>query len=107
MRKWVRGLAWAIGIVAIAAIAVGLWKREEITRLLAVNSLFEAERIVTNFSNMDAAFLTRAVSRGNGPVTPLPIGETTTRPEGTADWIADRRGTALVVLKDGVITHES
>ncbi|NQZ74490.1 MAG: serine hydrolase [Dinoroseobacter sp.] len=107
MRKWVRGLAWAIGIVAIAAIAVGLWKREEITRLLAVNSLFEAERIVTNFSNMDAAFLTRAVSRGNGPVTPLPMGETTTLPEGTADWIADRRVTALVVLKDGVITHES
>ena len=107
MRKWVRGLAWAIGLVAIAAIAVGLWKREEITRLLAVNSLFEAERIVTNFSNMDAAFLTRAVSRGNGPVTPLPMGETTTLPEGTADWIADRRVTALVVLKDGMITHES
>ncbi|MBO6790618.1 MAG: serine hydrolase [Dinoroseobacter sp.] len=107
MRKWVRGLAWAIGIVAIAAIAVGLWKREEITRLLAVNSLFKAERIVTNFSNMDAAFLTRAVSRGNGPVTQLAVGESTALPEGTADWIADRRVTALVVLKDGMITHES
>lgn len=93
-------------VVVLAALA-GLWKREEITRLLAVNSLFSADKIVSNFSNMDAAFLTTKISRGQGPVSPLPEGADMALPEGINDWIKDRAVTSLLVLKAGEIRHES
>ncbi|MGL6209732.1 MAG: serine hydrolase domain-containing protein [Paracoccaceae bacterium] len=87
--------------------AVALWKREEIGRLLAVNSLFEADKIVDNFSHMDRMFLSRPLSRGDGPVSPLPAGPAATLPASVEGWIKDRTVTALVVLKDGAVVHES
>lgn len=62
-------LKWTIRaavLLVTAAVLIGFWKREEITRLLAVNSLFDEERIVSNFSNMDAAFLHREIPKGDG-----------------------------------------
>ncbi len=91
----------------LAAIVVGLWKREEITRLLAVNSLFEEDRIVANFSHMNRAFLTVPVPRGDGPVTELPEGAPALLPDGIGQWIEDRAITSLLVLKDGKVVHES
>lgn len=87
--------------------ALGLWKCEEITRLMAVNALFAPETIVRNFSHMDDLFLSRPLSRGDGPVSPLPQGPQATLPPDVADWIAARSVTALVILKDGQIVHES
>ena len=66
-------LKWLLRILlafVLAAVAVGIWKREEISRLLAVNSLFAEEKIVTNFSHMNGAFLTTPVGRGDMPVPP-------------------------------------
>jgi hypothetical protein len=40
MRCIFRYLVRAIFVLALIAVAVGVWKREEIKRLLAVNSLF-------------------------------------------------------------------
>ncbi|MEP1330834.1 serine hydrolase [Pseudophaeobacter sp.] len=94
-------------VLVVLALAFGLWKREEIQRLLAVNSLFSPEKIVDNFSNMDAAFLTTPVGRGNGPVSPLPQGAEMALPTGTDQWIRDRAVTSLLVLKAGEIRHES
>lgn len=93
-------------LLGIAAIAVGIWKREEITRLLAVNSLFSEEKIVRNFSHMDAAFLTQAVPRGDGPISVIPQGTAASLPPIATAWIAERSVTALVVLKDGALVHE-
>lgn len=70
LRRILQGLAVLLLVVAAAAV----WKREEIGRLLAVNSLFSAGNIVQNFSHMDALFLTRSLSRGEAPVSPLPDG---------------------------------
>lgn len=95
-----------IALIIIAA-AIGLWKREEITRLLAVNSLFSEAKIVGNFSNMNKAFLTREVARGDGPTSDLVQGEKLNLPPGAPQWIKDRSVTALVVLKDGEMVHES
>ena len=92
-------------LVAITATAA-LWKREEIRRLMTVNSLFEAGRIVSNFSNMDAAFLTVPVDRGTGPVSPLPRGPDASLPPEVEGWIARRSVTSLVILKDGQIVAE-
>ena len=49
--KWV-----GLGLLALLILFVALnWTK--IQRLLTVNSLFDADKIVENFSNMDAAFL--------------------------------------------------
>lgn len=96
-----------LAVLALILVAAGIWKREEIGRLMAVNSLFDAEHIVQNFSHMDQLFLTRALSRGEGPVSPLPKGpEAALGPE-VDQWIKDRAVTALVILKTGQLVHES
>jgi CubicO group peptidase (beta-lactamase class C family) len=103
LRRLLQGLAVLVVVLAAAAI----WKREEIGRLLAVNSLFAPENIVQNFSHMDALFLTRPLSRGEGPVSPLPVGPKADLPAEVEPWIKERAVTALVVLKNGQIRHES
>lgn len=107
MRSLLKWTLRAVAMLILAAAVLGVWKREEITRLLAVNSLFAEEKIVGNFSAMDRLFLTTPMARGDGPVSPLPAGPAMSPPEGMDDWIAERAVTALVVLKDGVIRHES
>ena len=76
MRRVLKILFRVLALLVIVAVVAGIWKREEITRLLAVNSLFTEEKIVGNFSNMNKAFLTRDVDRGSGPVSDIPQGET-------------------------------
>ncbi|WP_371226003.1 serine hydrolase domain-containing protein [Roseovarius sp. 2305UL8-3] len=97
----------AVLLVLMVAIGLGIWKREELMRLWAVNSLFDEDVIVANFSNMDRAFLTVEVPRGSGPVSPLPQGPEATLPDGVAPWITEQAVTSLLVLKDGQIVHES
>lgn len=101
--KWVGRIL--LGCAAFV-IAVGLWKREEIMRLMVVNTIFEPDRIVHNFSHMDEAFLHRALPHGSTPV-PLPKGAPMALPSGLPEWMTDRRVTSLVILKDGVLRHES
>jgi len=102
--KWLGRVLFAL---VLAAIVVGVWKRDEISRLLAVNSLFSEDKIVFNFSNMDQAFLSTPVPRGNGPTAELTYGPEFTLPSKVDDWIAARDVTALVILKDGQIVYES
>lgn len=103
LKRIVRGLL--VLLVVLGGLA--LWKREEITRLLAVNSLFSEERIVQNFSHMDKLFLTRPLSRGDGPVSALPPGPPFALPADAAQWVQDRNVTGLVMLKGGQLVHES
>ena len=107
MRVVLKWLGRALLALVLASVVVGLWKREEITRLLAVNSLFSEDKIVGNFSNMDQAFLTTPVPRGDGPTSELPYGPETELPDEVDAWIDARNVTALLVLKDGEIVHES
>ncbi|WP_298849791.1 serine hydrolase [uncultured Ruegeria sp.] len=102
-------LKWVLRIVvalALAAVVVGLWKREELQRLMAVNSLFSEEKIVHNFSHMNEAFLTVDLPRGNGPTWELPYGEGFDLPDGTDKWIDERSVTSLLVMQDGDIRFE-
>ena len=107
MRRFLKWFGRIILALVFAALVVGIWKREEIKRLLAVQSLFSAEKIVSNFSNMEKAFLTRPVPRGAGPVSPLPMGPEADLPPEVEDWIAERAVTSLLVLNQGQIVHES
>jgi CubicO group peptidase (beta-lactamase class C family) len=94
-------------VLGLLAATLALWKREEITRLMAVNTLFAPDKITANFSHMDKLFLTRNLSRGDGPVTPLPAGPPLALPPAVAEWVLARNVTALVVLRHGKLVHES
>lgn len=107
MRRLGRHLGRLLLVLLLAVTATALWKREELTRLWAVNTLFTEDRIVGNFSDMGAAFLTVPVPRGDGPVSTLPDGPAIRLPPESAQWIATRRITSLLVVKDGSIRHES
>ncbi len=102
-------LKWLLRIVlalVLAAAVVGFWKREEIQRLMAVNSLFSEDRIVHNFSHMNDAFLTVDLPRGDGTTWELPYGPGFDLPEGTDQWIEDRAVTSLLVMQGGKIRFE-
>ena len=101
--KWLPRIVLALVLVALV---VGVWKREEIQRLMAVNSLFSEDRIVHNFSHMSDAFLTADLPRGTGPTWELPYGAGFDLPEGTDQWISDRAVTSLLVMQDGDIRFE-
>ena len=107
MRTFGKWLGRILLALVLAAVAVGLWKREEITRLLAVNSLFSEAKIVQNFSNMDRAFLHTVLPRGDGPMSDLPYGAETTLPVAVGTWIKARTVTSLLVMKDGAIVYEN
>lgn len=94
-----------IAIIAIAAL-IGITRAEELKRLMAVQTLFDEDRIVENFSNMDMLFNTVEMSRGDGPVSPLPQGDPITLPDGAGVWIEERDVTAMVVLSGGEIVYE-
>ncbi|MFK7743797.1 MAG: serine hydrolase domain-containing protein [Roseobacter sp.] len=105
MRTFGKWLGRILLALLVAAVTVGLWKRDEVTRLMAVNSLFEPDRIVANFSNMNRAFLHQPLTQ-TGTVTPLPKGPQIALPDGTDQWLADRRVTSLVVMKGGAVVYE-
>ena len=63
-------------LVTVAAV----WKREELQRLMAAQSLFSEDKITANLSDMGGAFLTVPVSRGDGPVSEFPDGTPRTLP---------------------------
>ncbi|SEK93417.1 CubicO group peptidase, beta-lactamase class C family [Roseivivax marinus] len=99
-RFWTR-LAAGIVVLTLGLGAVALWKKEELSRLLAVNRLFDADRIVWNFSHMDALFETVTVPRDGADVISLSLGPPLDPPDGFRDWLDRRAVTGLVVLSDG------
>lgn len=106
MKRILKMILKIILVLAVIAVAVGIWKREELARLNAVLTLFNQDRIVQNFSHMDAAFLSREVARGDGPVSELPAGDVMELPASVAPWIEERTVTALLVLKGGEVRFE-
>ena len=108
--KILLGIAAALLVVACVGYVA---KKDDVDRLLVVNTMFDADKIVGNFSNMDRAFLVRELDVPirddlTGESRPLPetvdIGGT----QQSTDAILDELDTtALVVLRDGEIIHEA
>ena len=107
MRTFGKWLGRTLLVLILIAGALYAWKREEITRVLAVNSLFSADKIVHNFSHMDTMFLSAPVPRGDAPVSALIIGQPITLPDTYDAWVTERAITSAVVLKDGLLRHEA
>jgi CubicO group peptidase (beta-lactamase class C family) len=106
-----------VGIIfALMVLALGIIlfiHRDDIARLQTVNTLFDADVIVDNFSNMDRAFLTRTldVPQAEDLVVenaPLPATvDIAGINRDTAEVLDELDTTALVILRDGQIIHES
>ena len=94
-------------VLAVIAAGIGIWKYEQIQRLMAVQSLFTEEKIIGNFVNMRGAFLHTDMPRGDGPISQLPDGTPVALPDEADSWISDRQITSLLVTKGGKVTHES
>ena len=101
--KWLGRLLLAL---LVAGLVIGFSKREELNRLMAVNTIFDPNKIVANFSNMDNAFLHTDLPRGEGPVSQIDGGQKIDLPAGMSDWMAERHTTSLVVLKNGALVFE-
>ncbi len=105
MRKLLKWALRALVVILVLGAAVAFWKKDDITRLLAVNSLFSEEKIVKNFSHMNDMFFNETLD--------LPEGNAAAFPVASADmpdldqWVQDRAVTGLVVLNDGQLVHES
>lgn len=104
-------------ILAAALIAIGaalfFAKGDDIKRLATVNTLFDADKIVDNFSNMDRAFLTHDLTvpiRDDWTVEEAAL-PTTVNIAGTervlAEVLDELDTTALVIVRNGKIIHES
>jgi len=104
MCKWLKRIGITVLALLVVVAALAVWKRDEIGRLLAVNSLFAEDRIVANFSDMRSMFF--SVDMNGGDPTSLPFGAALTMPEGYDAWLTDRAVTAIVVLSDGEIVYE-
>ncbi len=104
MKKWVKRGGMALLVLVVVAAGLAFWKREAITRLLAVNALFTEENLVRNFSHMDDMFFNTPLTLPEHDVSPLPPAPVAL--SGLDDWISDRSLTGLVVLKDGDLVYE-
>lgn len=105
IRRVLRTAGLVLGIALLLLAGLAIWKREEIRRLTAVNTLFEPDRIVANFSAMDRAFLHEPLKVRMAE--PLPEGPTLRLPEGAEDWMEARRVTSMVVLHEGARVFET
>ena len=100
------------GFVLVLLILVGLnWA--SIERLIHVKSLFDADKIVQNFSHMDDLLFSSELPRSGEEHTweirlsSLPVNFTDRGKEkNTAAMLEELQTTALVVVKDGSIVFE-
>ena len=105
--KWV-GLGLLVLLVLVVA-----FNWTTIQRLRTVNSLFDADKIVENFSSMDAAFLHHDLKIGEPqpweediqdiPETVMLAGKEVS----LKDALTELDTTALVIIRDGKLIHES
>lgn len=106
MQRLLRVL-FGVVLALVLVVSVGwIWKGEEVKRLLTVNTLFDEDKIVHNFSHMNDAFLNTELGANVGPASALPKGPQMALPDRTQDWIKERAVTSLIVIKDGTVRYE-
>ena len=107
-----------IGAVALGLLLFGgafiAFNWTNIQRLKTVNTLFDEDKIVHNFSNMKSAFLHQQLDASPTPfifpedIQPLPETVSINGQERDLEkLLVDLDTTGLVILKDGKIIHES
>ena len=113
MRKFIRRFGRAVLAIVLVAVIAGFWKRDDLVRLYHVNTLFDEDRIVGNFSSMEGLFFHKDVER-SGEVAPLLDDKRSLvlsytwkgQPKIVKDWLEQTRTTSLIVMHDGHIADE-
>ncbi len=103
----------ALGLVVLLALVLAVnWGR--ISRLLLVNSLFAADKIIYNFSHMNEILPSDSLPQSgevhSWPVALSPINQTyqsSGKATEVTAMLAELQTTALVVVKDGTLVHEA
>jgi CubicO group peptidase (beta-lactamase class C family) len=101
-----------LGLVIVLGLVL-LFNATKIKRLMTVNTLFDADKIVENFSNMDAAFIHHDLKIGEPQPWPEDIQDLpetvmiAEQQRALSDILEELDTTALVVIKDGKLIHES
>lgn len=111
-KKRIVGAA-ALGILLFGGAFVGLnWAN--IQRLKTVNTLFDADKVVHNFSHMNDAFLYQDLEVSTEPFiwpkNPTPLPETVTvagKPRSLAKLLETLDTTAFMVIQDGKVLNEA
>lgn len=114
MGKWIKRIAVGFGALAAVALIAAFIYREPLERLYRVNTLFDGDRIVGNFSNMRSMFLSTDIPR-NGPVftfgeAPSPLPETFQGRDQVKDvtaFLEETNTTSLLVIRDDKIEYEA
>ncbi len=111
-----RIVSWALRLLLVLIViggAAAAYYRENLVRLYHVNTLFDEDRIVANFSSMKDLFKWTEVKR-SGDITPwfdskrdLPQSyDFDGGPKLVADWLDQTRTTSLLVIQNGRIAYE-
>ena len=114
MGKWIKRIGASLAVLLGAALIAAFIYREPLERLYRVNTLFDADRIVSNFSNMRSMFLSTNIPR-DGPVfefgeAPAPLPETFQGRDGARDveaFLEATSTTSLLVIRDDKIEYEA
>ena len=102
-----RRLLAALLAAGVALGGTGLAMQDEIARVRAVLSLFDADRIVWNFSHMAEMFPSVTLRAPLHEPSPLPRSAVpAAMPAGFAAWVAERQVTSVLVLHDGEVAFE-
>lgn len=105
MKTFLKWLLYGLLASTLAVAVIAVLERDKLTRLMAVNSLFAPDRIVANFISMDTMFESAPLTAG--PENRLTTGAPIDMPAGFVTWAQDRAVTGIIVVKDGIIRHES
>ncbi len=103
------GLALLTGVVGVTAYA----NRDKLERLSNVNSLFNENRIVSNFSSIKDLFYWALVAR-SGAIYEWPVEKKMlpadyiwkSKTKNTKDWLKATSTTSLVIIKNGNLVFE-
>ena len=100
---------WPLRMLLAATVFVtigGVFFRAELSRLYFVLTVFDEDKIVSNFSSMGDVFPAVALPRGAGPISALPRGPEMFLGPDIGSWLKERNATSLIVLHDGAIVFE-
>lgn len=113
MMKWIKRVLWGMGGLALIAIIAAMIYREPLERLYRVATLFSADRIVSNFSNMKTMFLTDDIPRSGSvyefgeAFAALPEAfEFDGKTLSTGEFIERTKTTSLLVIRNDQIEYE-
>ncbi|MEM7081247.1 MAG: serine hydrolase [Pseudomonadota bacterium] len=112
-RKKTSQLGYTFLAVVAVLVVLGALNHEKLSRLYAVVTLFDEDKIVNHFSNMDNVMLSAPLVR-DGPTDPWPEARAPMPNTFAYDgenldveaFLTDTATTALVVISDGAIVHE-